>query len=58
MLFDQKEIDRSLVDLGVDVRQIANITEKTIKDAWGVLKSLESQLQPSPTQTKSQHEAQ
>jgi len=57
MLFDQNEIDRSLVDLGVDVRQIANVTEKSIKDAWNVLKSIESQLQPSPVQTKAQHEA-
>jgi len=57
MLFDQKEIDRSLVDLGVDVRKISMITQKAIKDAYGILKSLEGQLQPSPTQTKEQHEA-
>eukprot|EP01123_Difflugia_compressa_P004961 TRINITY_DN1648_c0_g2_i1.p1 TRINITY_DN1648_c0_g2~~TRINITY_DN1648_c0_g2_i1.p1 ORF type:complete len:483 (-),score=84.40 TRINITY_DN1648_c0_g2_i1:141-1589(-) len=57
MLFDQKEIDRSLVDLGVDVRKISLITQENIKSAYGILKSLEGQLQPSPTQTKQQHEA-
>jgi len=57
ILFDQKEIDRSLVDLGVDVRKLPMITQKSIKDAFGVLKSLEGQLQPLPTQTKDQHEA-
>lgn len=57
MLFDQTEIDRSLVDLGVDVRRISLVTQQTIKDAWNVLKSLEGQLQPSPTQIKQQHEA-
>jgi len=57
ILFDQKEIDRSIVDLGVDVRRIAQLTQQSIRDAYGILKSLESQLQPSPTQTKQQHEA-
>jgi len=57
ILFDQKEIDRSIVDLGVDVRRIAQITQQSIKEAYGILKTLESQLQPSPTQTKQQHEA-
>lgn len=57
MLFDQKEIDRSLVDIGVDVRRISQVNQQTIKDAWNILKSLEGQLQPSPTQTKQQHEA-
>jgi len=56
LLFDQKEIDRSLVDLGLDVRKISSITQKSIKDAYGILKSLEGQLQPSPTQTKDEHE--
>eukprot|EP01127_Copromyxa_protea_P009599 TRINITY_DN2278_c0_g1_i4.p1 TRINITY_DN2278_c0_g1~~TRINITY_DN2278_c0_g1_i4.p1 ORF type:complete len:379 (+),score=44.24 TRINITY_DN2278_c0_g1_i4:210-1346(+) len=57
MLFDQSEIDRSLVDLGVDVRRISLVNLQTIKEAWSVLKSIESQLQPSPLQTKQQHEA-
>eukprot|EP01125_Pyxidicula_operculata_P022922 TRINITY_DN9686_c0_g1_i3.p1 TRINITY_DN9686_c0_g1~~TRINITY_DN9686_c0_g1_i3.p1 ORF type:complete len:514 (+),score=92.79 TRINITY_DN9686_c0_g1_i3:227-1543(+) len=57
MLFDQKEIDRSLVDLGVDVRRIGEITQTSIKNAYGVLKKLESMLQPSPFQTKEQHES-
>jgi poly [ADP-ribose] polymerase len=57
ILFDQKEIDRSIVDLGVDVRRIGQITQQSIKDAYGILKALEGQLQPSPVQTKQQHEA-
>jgi len=57
ILFDQKEIDRSILDLGVEVRKISQITQQSIKDGYGILKSLESQLQPSPSQTKQQHEA-
>jgi len=45
------------VDLGVDVRKISLITQKNIKDAYSTLKSIEGQLQPSPTQTKEQHES-
>jgi len=38
------------------VRKMSLITQKSIKDAFGILKTLEGQLQPSPTQTKEQHE--
>jgi len=55
-LFDQNSIDRDLVDLGVDVRRIHQITEKSIKEAWSILKQLEGKLLPSPTQSKQQHE--
>jgi len=33
------------------------VTQKSIKEAFQVLKNLEGQLQPLPTQTKDQHEA-
>jgi len=57
MLFDQTAIDRDLVDLGVDVRKINQVTQQSIKEAWGVLKTLEGKLLPAPSQTKQQHES-
>jgi hypothetical protein len=41
LLFDQNSIDRDLVDLGVDVRRISQVTQKSISDAWSILKQLE-----------------
>lgn len=56
LLFDQNSIDRDLVDLGVDVRRISQVTQKSISDAWSILKQLEGKLVALPTQTKQQHE--
>jgi hypothetical protein len=56
-LFDQKELDRSLVDMGMDVRKMKLVTQDKIKQAYGILQEVESKLNPSPTQTKDQHEA-
>eukprot|EP01121_Diplochlamys_sp_Union-15-3_P016227 TRINITY_DN5482_c0_g4_i1.p1 TRINITY_DN5482_c0_g4~~TRINITY_DN5482_c0_g4_i1.p1 ORF type:complete len:479 (+),score=84.01 TRINITY_DN5482_c0_g4_i1:82-1518(+) len=56
MLFDQKEMSRSLIDLGLDVRKMSLITEAKIKDAFKVLKEIEENLQPTATQTPQQHQ--
>jgi len=57
MLFDQRELDRSLVDLGMDVRRVQLITQNTIIEAFAILKVIEGKLQPSPSQTEQQHES-
>eukprot|EP01120_Amphizonella_sp_Union-15-10_P017464 TRINITY_DN96_c0_g1_i1.p1 TRINITY_DN96_c0_g1~~TRINITY_DN96_c0_g1_i1.p1 ORF type:complete len:511 (-),score=108.14 TRINITY_DN96_c0_g1_i1:165-1601(-) len=57
LLFDQNEISRSLVDLGLDVRKMSLITESKIKEAFKVLKEIEENLQPTATQTPQQHQA-
>jgi len=56
LLFDQKELDRSLVDLGMDVRRISTLTQDTIKQGFSVLKQIESKIQPAPNQTPQEHE--
>jgi len=56
LLFDQREIDSSLVDLGMDVRRVHLITQDSIKEAFGVLKRLESKITPSPNQSPDEHE--
>uniref|UniRef100_A0A6B2L8B5 Poly [ADP-ribose] polymerase n=1 Tax=Arcella intermedia TaxID=1963864 RepID=A0A6B2L8B5_9EUKA len=57
MLFDQKEIDRSLVELGLDVRKLSLITRSSIASAYKVLQDIEKNLQPAPGVSKDQHEA-
>jgi len=57
ILFDQNEMSRSLVDLGLDVRKMSLITEGKIKDAYKILKETEENLQPTSTQTPQQHQA-
>eukprot|EP01130_Rhizamoeba_saxonica_P014930 TRINITY_DN65_c0_g1_i2.p1 TRINITY_DN65_c0_g1~~TRINITY_DN65_c0_g1_i2.p1 ORF type:complete len:262 (-),score=58.76 TRINITY_DN65_c0_g1_i2:748-1506(-) len=58
MLFNEAELDRSLVDMGMDVRRIKLLTQNDIREAFAILKRLESMLQPSAGQTEQQHEAQ
>jgi poly [ADP-ribose] polymerase len=57
MMFNQKTIDRSLVDLGVDVRKMSLITPQSIKEGYGVLQKIEAKLSPAPGQSKDAHEA-
>lgn len=55
-MFDDKEIDRSLVDMGLDVRKIKLIDQNTISNAYNILKEIESKLQPAVGQTPEQHQ--
>eukprot|EP01128_Nolandella_sp_AFSM9_P005618 TRINITY_DN2749_c0_g1_i1.p1 TRINITY_DN2749_c0_g1~~TRINITY_DN2749_c0_g1_i1.p1 ORF type:complete len:494 (+),score=79.30 TRINITY_DN2749_c0_g1_i1:2-1483(+) len=56
-LFDKNTINRSVVDLGVDVAKMSAITAASIKSAYSVLNQIEGKLQPAPGQTVSAHEA-
>jgi hypothetical protein len=56
LLFDEKEIDRSLVDMGLDVRKIKLINQNTISSAYNILKEIESKLHPAVGQTTEQHQ--
>jgi len=56
LLFDQKEIDSSLVDMGMDVRRINDVTQDSIKQAFILLNQLESKVTPDPNLTQEQHE--
>jgi hypothetical protein len=56
-LFDQKQIDRSLVEMGLDVRKISLVTQDKIKEGYKLLQNIESKLVPTPGQSKSEHEA-
>jgi len=57
LLFDKKEIDGSLVDLGMDVRRINEVTQDTIRAAYSVLQRLEANITPPPNFSQSQHES-
>jgi hypothetical protein len=54
-LFDEKEMDRSLVDMGLDVRKIKLIDQTKISSAYKVLQEIEGKLQPAVGQTQQQH---
>eukprot|EP01129_Flabellula_baltica_P002999 TRINITY_DN12865_c0_g1_i1.p1 TRINITY_DN12865_c0_g1~~TRINITY_DN12865_c0_g1_i1.p1 ORF type:complete len:501 (-),score=112.46 TRINITY_DN12865_c0_g1_i1:47-1489(-) len=56
LLFDQQELDRSLVDMGMDVRKMKLVTEEHIRSAFRILKELEGNLQPGPNQSETEHE--
>jgi len=55
-MFDQQELDRSLVDMGMDVRRMKLVTQDHIRQAFAILQELEGILQPEPGQSESQHE--
>jgi hypothetical protein len=55
LLFDEKEIDRSLVDMGLDVRKMKLVDQKTISNAYKILQEIEGKLQPAVGQTPEQH---
>jgi poly [ADP-ribose] polymerase len=56
-LFNQSNMDASLVDLGLDVRKIPLIDQSTISRAFGVLKTIEEHLSPAPGQSDADHNA-
>lgn len=56
-LFDEKEMDRSLVDMGLDVRKIKLIDQTKISSAYKVLQEIEAKLQPAVGQTPQQHQS-
>lgn len=58
LLFDEKTLDRSLVELGVDVRKVQTLTPADIKAAYVVLREVETSVQAAPGTTKAQHDAQ
>jgi len=54
--FDQKELDRSILEMGLDVRKIKLVTQQKITDGYTLLKEIESRLQPQAGETKQAHE--
>lgn len=56
-LFDQKQLDKSLVELGLDVRRISLVTQDKIKEAYKILSTIETKLKPAPGQLADDHTA-